>query len=68
MLIEKYADYVVEVDKEIIKEANEFKIANKNRKFSFADAIGYITAQKYGVKFLTGDRQFRGMKGVGFVN
>lgn len=66
-LIEKYADYVVDIDREIIKEANEFKLLYRNKNFSFTDVIGYITAQRYGVKFLTGDKQFKNMQNVKFV-
>ena len=37
------------------------------KKLSTPDSFGYITAQKYGLKFLTGDKQFKGMNGVEFV-
>ena len=31
------------------------------------DCIGYMTAKRLGVKFLTGDREFEGMDNVEFV-
>lgn len=58
---------VVRIDDEIIKEANIFKLKNFKKRFSFADCIGYVTARKYNVKFLTGDYAFKGLEGVEFV-
>lgn len=66
-LLNECASRVVEVDAETIREANEFKLLHKAKSLSFPDAIGYIIAQRYGLKFLTGDKQFRGLKGVEFV-
>jgi hypothetical protein len=66
-VLHEYSDYVIDVDIETIKEANEFKLLHRKKRLSAPDAIGYITAQKYGMKFLTGDRQFKGMRGVEFV-
>ena len=66
-ILYEYSNYVVDVDLETIQEANEFKLRHRTKKLSAPDVIGYITAQKYGVKFLTGDKEFKGMKGVDFV-
>lgn len=59
--------YVVEADDEAIKEAMKFKLKNKGRKLSYVDCIGYVVALRSNVKFLTGDRQFKGMENVEFV-
>ncbi len=63
----KYWDFVVDLNLDLIKEANYFKLKHKNTKFSAADVIGYITAKRLGVKFLTGDNDFKGMSNVEFI-
>ena len=57
----------IEITPEIAVEASKFRFKNKKARLSYADCIGYITAQKQGLKFLTGDKQFKHMKGVEFV-
>ena len=66
-LTKQYAQFIIEVDVEIIKEANKFKLKNKEKKYSIADCIGYIVANRLGLKFLTGDQGFKGLSGVEFV-
>ncbi|MFH0971069.1 MAG: PIN domain-containing protein [Candidatus Micrarchaeota archaeon] len=41
------------------------KSVNKN--ISFVDALGYYMAQSKGIKFLTGNDAFKGLKNVEFV-
>ncbi len=41
------------------------KSVNKN--ISFVDALGYYMARSKGIKFLTGDDAFKGLKNVEFV-
>ena len=55
------------LDPKTIKEANEFKLNHRRERLSVPYAIGYITAQKYGIRFLTGDKQFKVMNGLEFV-
>ena len=62
---EKYYQYVIDIALEDIKKAMDFKMLNKH--LSIPDAIGYTVAKKYGVKFLTGDRDFETMENVEFV-
>lgn len=72
---QKTADYwvrklnlsFVEITCQTAIEASKVKFKNKNAKLSYADCIGYITAQKHGLKFVTGDKQFKDMKGVEWV-
>ena len=47
--------------------ATEFKIEHAKKELSWADCIGYAIAQQEGLKFLTGDSQFKGMPHVKFV-
>lgn len=62
---------VVDINEEIIVEANSFRLKNKpssqKRKFSFPDAYGYTIAKKLGLLFLTGDEDFSKYGGVEFV-
>ena len=53
-----YQFCVVEVTIDDIKLAMDIK--TKHRNLSIPDAIGYVVARKYGVKFITGDSDFEG--------
>ncbi len=50
-----------------IKLAMKFRLENKKKDLSYADCIGYQLAQEHGLKFLTGDQQFKGLPNVEFV-
>jgi predicted nucleic acid-binding protein len=43
------------------------KLKKNGRSISYADALGYYLALKSNVKFLTGDKWFKGLEGVEFV-
>jgi predicted nucleic acid-binding protein len=43
----------------------EFKREGKN--LSYADALGYSLSRKKGLRFLTGDRAFKGLDGVEYL-
>ena len=58
---------VLELKKEIMIEATEFKLAGNKKKFSWADCVGYVSAQQRGLKFLTGDSEFKNLPNVEFV-
>ncbi len=58
---------IVELTQEIIISAADFKLANAEKKLSWADCIGYAAAKRRGLKFLTGDMQFRNMPNAEFV-
>jgi len=62
-----FVPYVVEITDEIIKKANLFRMAHKQRKMSYIDCMGYIIARTMGIRFLTGDKQFKDMDNVEFV-
>jgi predicted nucleic acid-binding protein len=72
---ERTADYWIkrlnfsflDMSHDIATAAAKLKYKNRKLKLSYADCIGYLTAQRYGVRFLTGDRQFESMRGVEFV-
>ena len=64
-ITDKFKDAVVSVTADDVKEAMDTK--TKHRKMSIPDAIGYTIAKRHGVKFLTGDEDFRAFKNVEFV-
>lgn len=66
----KYLVKCVEVTPQIIKESTEFRYefnSNNKIKISYIDAIGYITAKKLNVKFLTGDQAFKDLDNVEYI-
>ena len=63
----KYFQFVVDFDEEVIKEAAKLKIELNKRDVSMTDCIGYCLAKQLGIKFLTGDSAFEGMDNVEFV-
>src|SRR3989338_2505907 len=52
------------VDVQILFNAMKFKIDNHQKEFSFFDCVGYIYARENGLKFVTGDEEFKGVEGV----
>ncbi len=58
---------VAEPTKETIKRAMAFRSQNKRHDLSYANCLGYQLAFERGIKFLTGDTQFRNLKNVEFV-
>lgn len=59
--------YIVDYNREEIKYAAEMKNKYKKSNLSMTDCIGYAISLKYGIKFLTGDKQFENLENVEFV-
>jgi len=59
--------FVIQIPNEVIKKANEFKVINRKRKISYVDCIGYVFSMRMNIKFLTGDKEFKGFENVEFV-
>ncbi len=57
----------VQLENELIIQATEFKFENNKKEVSWADCFGYILAKRMGLKFLTGDSQFKDLLNVEFV-
>ncbi len=57
----------IEPSPETIKKAMQFKKQHKKLDLSYADCLGYCLALEKGIKFLTGDSQFRGRDNVEFM-
>lgn len=63
----QYKQFVIEYTDEDIFRASEFKLSSKKRHVSYTDALGYSIALGNGMKFLTGDKEFKRVPGVEFV-
>lgn len=62
-----FARLTFEMPPEIIPKAVTFRKLHNKKNLSYADCFGYIFAMENKRLFLTGDKAFRGMKGVEFV-
>ncbi len=47
--------------------ASKFRLKNKRLDMSYADCLGYAVAKDMKIKFLTGDKAFKGFENVEFV-
>ncbi len=63
----QHASFAVDYDETVIAEAAQLKLLYKSRNISMADAIGYIVAKKWNVRFLTGDQQFKDLENVEYM-
>jgi predicted nucleic acid-binding protein len=64
-----FAKYVIDFGIADIEDAMKLRLKLKKNRcdISYADALGYYLALKSNVKFLTGDKWFKGLDGVEFV-
>lgn len=58
---------IISTDDDIIKDANKFKLVNNKKRLSFTDCIGYVTALRLKLKFVTGDYALKELENVEFV-
>lgn len=57
---------LLEISPKIMARAVHFRFMHKNN-ISLTDAAGYILSLENNLKFLTGDKEFKGMENVEFV-
>ena len=67
LYIKKYSKHIVSVSPEWIEEAMKFRLEWRDRKVSVPDCIGYVMAKRLGIKFLTGDKEFKELENVEYV-
>lgn len=60
-----YYQFSTDFNEQDIINASKLKI--KNKKLSMADCIGYALAKRIGIKFLTGDMEFKNLDNVEFI-
>lgn len=65
--LEEYYLFAVDFGSDVIAEAAKMKARLNIRKLSMADCIGYCLSKQLGIKFLTGDEQFKDLDNVEFV-
>lgn len=65
--LDKYAQHISHAEPETIKKAMEFRLRWRDRNVSISDCIGYIMAKDLGIRFLTGDKEFKDIEYVEFV-
>ena len=62
----KLKESSVDVNAIIFKEAIKFRDKNRKKSISIFDAVGYVYALANNLLFVTGDKEFEGMKNVEF--
>lgn len=66
-IYEKFRGCVQEVDWPIVLQMTQLKQKLQRRNVSYADCLGYAFAQQKEMLFLTGDKEFKDLPGVEFV-
>lgn len=69
-VLKELSPVAADLPKDLIPVIARFRLVKKGatgRRFSYADAAGYIYAQDRGCEFLTGAHEFEGLQGVRFV-
>ncbi len=66
-LAQRYEQHSSPVNLRLIMDACIMHRKHAKQNLSIPDCIGYIQAQRLGVKFLTGDKQFEHMENVEFM-
>lgn len=67
MALKYYYDCAVDFDMSVIADAGVLKFSLVKQKVSMVDCIGYVLAEKLGMRFLTGDKEFENLPNVEFV-
>lgn len=63
----QYKPSLIDISDDILKAAIKFRKRYKFKNYSYTDCIGYLSALKNNLKFLTGDKAFKGLENVEFV-
>jgi predicted nucleic acid-binding protein len=62
-----FIPHAIEIGDDTIKAAMELRLANKEKKMSYVDCVGYVFAVQNRLRFLTGDKAFKDLAGVEYV-
>ncbi|MBM3898242.1 MAG: type II toxin-antitoxin system VapC family toxin [Thaumarchaeota archaeon] len=65
-VLDAFSKYLVHFNLEDLEESMKLRLKfnKEGLNLSYADALGYYMAKKFRVKFLTGDRAFKGLPNV----
>ena len=68
-ILGSFSKYLIDFGYDDIAGSMKLRLGLKRKGLdtSYADALGYFLSQKMSIKFLTGDRTFRGLRGVEYV-
>ncbi len=68
-ILDTFSKYLVDFGLEDIAGSmkTRLELKREGRDVSYADALGYFLSRKMGIKFLTGDKTFRGLSSVEYV-
>ena len=66
-IFKQYKASLIEISDSALKMAIKFRKIHKSKNLSYTDCIGYCIAMQNNLKFLTGDKEFKNMDGVEFV-
>ncbi|MGI0102743.1 MAG: hypothetical protein ACREA7_09140 [Nitrosotalea sp.] len=68
-ILETFSKYLIDFGLEDIEGAMKMRLQlkRKGHDVSYADAVGYFISRKTGIKFLTGDSTFQGLRGVEYL-
>jgi uncharacterized protein len=68
-ILDTFSKYLIDFGLEDIGGSmkTRLELKREGRNVSYADALGYFLSRKMGIKFLTGDKTFRGLSGVEYV-
>lgn len=58
---------ILEIEEKQITAIAQFRKENSKKKLSYIDCIGYVLAKENGLKFVTGDKEFKELPNVEFV-
>lgn len=62
-----YWSFATDFNESVVLEAAVLRLKLKGRKLSMTDCIGYVLSRHLGMRFLTGDEQFKDLPNVEFV-
>lgn len=65
--VRRMAPNLLEAATDDLFAAAAFRQDHADRRVSYVDALGWVLARKNGMRFLTGDRAFKGIENVEFV-
>lgn len=68
-ILESFSKYLIDFESDDIAGSMKLKLElkRKGHNLSYADALGYFLSRKMDIKFLTGDRTFKGLSGVEYM-
>lgn len=68
-ILESFSKYLIDFESNDIVGSMKLRLElkRKGHDLSYADALGYFLSRKMGIKFLTGDRTFRDLSGVEYI-